>query len=96
MNNQFYMSDFYCTKCGNLSMSLPRAKKKQREAGHLKNLYCPHCREEHNHVEMRPFGAYRLEDFRFEFENGNFDTDGNRKNPYGQFKMIVRKENTNA
>ena len=52
MNNQFYMSDFYCTKCGNLSMSLPRAKKKQREAGHLKNLYCPHCREEHNHLEL--------------------------------------------
>ena len=51
MNNQFYMSDFYCTKCGNLSMSLPRAKKKQREAGHLKNLYCPWCKGEYNHWE---------------------------------------------
>ena len=90
------MHRFFCTNCGREGLPLARKVSHQHQKGHLKNLYCPHCREEHNHVEIRPFGAYRLEDFRFEFENGNFDADGNRKNPYGQFKMIVRKENTNA
>lgn len=71
------VNDFYCTKCGKRGIPLVRKAGKQKEQGHLKNLFCIYCQEETNHVELRPFGSYRLEDFLEEFELGRF-VDGKR------------------
>ena len=86
------ISDFYCTKCGKKGIMIPRKMGQGREAGHLKRLYCLTCNEEVNHVEVRPYGAYNLEDFLLEFENNNFDKEGNRIEPWKQFCSRIRKE----
>lgn len=70
-------SDFYCTKCGNKGIPIARKIGSQREAGHLKKLYCMYCKEEVNHAEVRPFGSYNYEDFKLEFDLGRF-VDGNK------------------
>lgn len=87
------VSDFYCTQCGKQGIMIPRKVNAQREAGHLKKMYCLHCKQEHNFVEIRPFGMeYRYEDFLLEFENGNFGTDGLRKEEWKQFKRRFYNE----
>lgn len=48
-------TDFYCTKCGEKGMPLARKKSRVREQGHMKKLWCIHCKEEINHIEIRPF-----------------------------------------
>jgi hypothetical protein len=68
----FTISKMFCTECGNEGTPIPRKNGQQREPGHLKNLYCIHCKKETNHAEVRPFGAYDEEDFREEFELGRF------------------------
>ena len=65
-------SDFYCVQCGKKGIPIARRTGSQREAGHLKKLYCPYCKEETNHAEIRPFGAYNYEDFELEFRLGRF------------------------
>ena len=72
------LSQFYCTKCGNRGFDIPRKENKQRPSGHLKKLYCIHCHEDTNHAEVRHLGKYMYQDFLCEFNNGNFDEDGNR------------------
>lgn len=67
-----YTSNFYCTKCGKKGIPLPRKISSQRLPGHLKKIYCPYCKTEENHVEIRPFGGYRYEDFLEEFTLGRF------------------------
>ena len=87
------VSDFYCTQCGKQGIMIPRKVNAQREAGHLKRMYCLHCKQEHNFVEIRPFGMeYRYEDFLLEFENGNFGEDGLRKEAWKQFKRRFYNE----
>lgn len=75
------LSDFYCTKCGNKGIPVFRTAGKERESGHLKKLFCLHCQEEVNMVEIRPVGKYNLDDFWIEYKYGNFDKEGNRINP---------------
>ena len=70
-------SEFYCTRCGKRGIPIIRRPGQQREPGHLKKLYCLNCNEEVNHVEIRPYGSYRYEDFEEEFQLGRF-VDGNR------------------
>ena len=72
-------SDFYCTHCGNFVMTLPRPLGHQRAGGHLKNLYCPHCRTEYNCVEVPEKGQYTKECFLYEFNCNNFTESGLRK-----------------
>lgn len=74
------LSSFYCTQCGNEGIPIIRAKS-ARELGHLKLLYCTHCRNTTNHVEIRPFAQYTYEDFLKEFNNHNFDKNGQRIDP---------------
>ena len=76
-NQKTTTSEFYCTKCGRRGIPIARKVGKQREAGHLKKLYCPFCREEVNHAEIRPFGEYNYEDFKLEFDLGRF-VNGNK------------------
>jgi len=82
-------SDFYCTKCGNKVLSLPRQKGKERLAGHLKNLYCPFCKEEHNCCEIKQFSKYDYIDFVTEMVYNNFTEDGQRKMSYGKLKQEI-------
>lgn len=92
MANNIYSSRFFCTKCGKETLPIARTASQSREPGHLKNLYCLHCRQEHNCVEIRPFGQrYSYEDFRIEFENGNFDDLGNRIEKYSMFVGRYKK-----
>lgn len=91
-NQKMTTSEFYCTKCGERGIPIARRIGKQREAGHLKKLYCLNCKEIWNFAEVRPFGEYNYEDFLTEFRHGNFDKDGNRKIPYKQFLAELRKK----
>lgn len=76
-NRHIFKSDFYCTKCGRKGIPIARKINQQREPGHLKRLFCLYCKEEVNHVEIRPYGSYLYEDFLEEFELGRF-IDGQR------------------
>ena len=76
-NMEGTVSEFYCTKCGQRGIPIMRRPGQQREPGHLKKLFCLNCGEEVNHVEIRPYGGYRYEDFEEEFRLGRF-VDGNR------------------
>ena len=91
-NQKVTTSEFYCTKCGGRGIPIARRVGKQREAGHLKKLYCIYCKEEWNFAEVRPFGDYDYEDFLMEFRNGNFDIEGQRKLPYRQFLAGLREK----
>lgn len=82
--------EFYCTKCGNKSsFSIPRVKGKERPAGHLKKIFCLHCKKEVNMVECIPWSKYDYPDFELEFNYGNFDENGLRKQSYGDFKTMI-------
>lgn len=97
MATDVFISDFYCTQCGNKIIPLPRKVSKQHEPGHLKNLYCFHCKKEVNAVEIRPFGKYTVEEFKIEYKMGNFNENGKRKEPYKQclVKYYKKEENKN-
>lgn len=71
----FSISDFYCTKCGNKGVPIPRRDSRVREKGHLKRLYCIYCKDVVNHVEIRAFDNYTYEDFKQDFEEGKFKED---------------------
>ena len=79
------LSNFYCTCCGNKGIPIFRVSGQEREPGHLKKLYCLFCQQEVNMVEVKPTGKYSLENFLIEYENGNFDNTGNRKEPWKRF-----------
>lgn len=51
----FTISNFKCTVCGKEGIPIGRRQSRQREFGHLKKLYCIHCKKETNHVEIRGF-----------------------------------------
>ena len=71
----FTISDFYCTKCGNKGVPIPRRDNRVREKGHLKRLYCIHCKDVVNHIEIRVFDNYTYEDFKKDFDEGKFKED---------------------
>ncbi len=51
----FTISTFKCTVCGKEGIPISRKQSNQRESGHLKKIYCVHCKKETNHVEIREF-----------------------------------------
>lgn len=65
-------SHFYCTYCGKESFPIIRKKGQLREPGHLKKLFCIHCKKETNQAEVYPKGTYTYEDFLKEFSLGRF------------------------
>lgn len=81
--------DFYCTKCGNKGLSLPRKIGQLREPGHLKKMYCVHCQDEHNFAELSV--RYKKEDFMYEFKTGNF-IDGNRQKTLKEIQREMGEE----
>ena len=87
------ISEMYCTCCGKKGIAIPRKNGNFRESGHLKKLYCIHCKMEKNHVEIRPFYSdYNYEDFKLEMKYNNFDKDGNRKKPYRIFRGELKQK----
>lgn len=76
-NNKGTKSRFFCTQCGREGLPIQRKRGQEREAGHLKKLYCIYCKEEVNHAEVREIGGYNVEDFKQEYDLGRF-VDGNR------------------
>lgn len=84
-------SEFYCVKCKNRGIPIPRPKRR-RESGHLKKMWCLNCKSEQNHVEIIPFTHYAYDDFLLEFEYGNFTETGSRKEKYGIFKDSLQKK----
>jgi len=74
----FYTDEFYCTQCGQKGINIIRDSSRQREPGHLKKLYCLHCKKETNHAEIREIGGYTKEDFEKEYELGRFLPDGTK------------------
>lgn len=86
------LSDFYCTKCGNKGIPIFRIVGQERESGHLKKLFCLNCQEEVNMVEIRPTSRYNLENFWLEYNFGNFDENGNRKESWKRFCAEKRNE----
>ena len=60
--------DFYCCKCGNKGIPLPRPKGHNRERLHRKRLFCLHCGGVVNHIEVR--NDKELEEFKENFEKG--------------------------
>ena len=88
------ISDFYCTKCGNKGIPVVRKNGKKKEAGHLKKLYCIYCNQETNHVEIRDDEKYTYNDFKIEFDNGNF-IDGKRVLTYKQLQAKLRGDDIN-
>ena len=83
------MSEFYCTQCGNKGLPVWRKSGQEREAGHLKKLYCLKCKQETNHVECKEYTHYQFEDFKTEYEYDNFTKDGQRKQKYGELRSDI-------
>lgn len=59
---------FYCLLCGRPGIPLRRKAGFQHSAMHRKKLYCPYCKTEVNHVEIR--NILEKEKFLEDFENG--------------------------
>ena len=95
-NGKLETSDFYCTRCGHQGIPVIRRPGHCREAGHLKKLFCLHCKQEVNHVECKPFSHYSKEDFYIEFLNENFNEDGTRKMTYGELKQKLNRGENNG
>ena len=87
-NQRFIEGEFYCTECGSRGIPVQRKIGQEREAGHLKILYCLKCKKEVNHVECKPWTKYNYDDFLIEMKYHNFK-DGNRVRPYGELKELI-------
>jgi hypothetical protein len=93
MRNRFYVeSEFYCTACGSRGIPIQRRIGAEREAGHLKKIFCLKCQRETNHVECKPYTKYSHKDFLLEFNEHNFTKEGQRILSYGQLRDKLNKE----
>ena len=63
--------DFYCLNCGKKSMVLPRRVGFQHGALHRKKLYCPYCKTEVNHIEVK--NVEQEKEFLTNFINGVYE-----------------------
>ena len=57
-NRNLVFSNFVCQECGN-QIRLPRSRGKQREVGHIKDIYCIGCKTETKHDEIR-YNDYQI------------------------------------
>jgi len=91
--NNFTISKMFCCVCGQEGVPISRNPGSYREPGHLKKLYCIHCKKESNHVEIRPiYNDYNYNDFQLEMKYHNFDENGNRKEPYRIFRGHLKQK----
>ena len=92
MKQQANTKSFYGTCWGKKGIPIARWRGSERNAGHLKKIYCLKCKKEVNHVECKMFSKYDYEDFLLEFNYNNFNENGERKEKYGIFKDKLKKE----
>lgn len=59
---------FYCILCGKPGIPLPRRTGFKHESMHRKKMWCPYCKTEINHIEIRTFEEKQK--FLEDFENG--------------------------
>jgi uncharacterized protein YbbK (DUF523 family) len=52
----FTISQCVCPDCGK-GFPIPRVR--QRERGHIKDIYCPFCKDVKKHIEYRAFDFYK-------------------------------------
>ena len=91
-NKTVVKNDFYCVECGNRGIPAARTTRHQREAGHLKRMYCMNCHKETNMVEIKPYGDnYNLDLFLVEYKLGNFK-EGQRVISLSDFKQKLNNE----
>lgn len=50
-NGKGSKSNFICLECGN--MGIPIFRKRSREKGHVKDLYCIYCKKVTHQMELR-------------------------------------------
>ena len=62
--------NFFCLKCGKPGVPVMRKIGKQHEAFHRKRLYCPWCKIEINHMEIR--NQAEKEIFMEAYNNGEY------------------------
>lgn len=72
-NNKIEIHDFYCLNCGQKSMSLPRQRNHLHSKFHRKKLYCPRCKVEINHIEVR--SEEERWEFLEDFEGGAYNAE---------------------
>lgn len=92
MSKNLFNSKFYCTCCGKEGLPLIRQTGHEKEAGHLKKLYCVNCKKEWNHAETKEFSHYTYKEFLLEFNYGNFTEEGLRKEPFKKFKQKLKSK----
>ena len=62
--------NFLCLRCGQAGVPIQRKIGKQHGAFHRKKLYCPWCKVDINHVEVR--NQQEKEIFMEGFKNGDY------------------------
>ena len=48
----YTISHFLCPECGN-EIPLPRRSNRNRESGHIKDIYCPYCNKVQQFLEFK-------------------------------------------
>ena len=66
----YEIHDFYCLNCGKKSIPLSRKSGHQHARNHRKKLYCPNCKQEVNHIEIKT--EEDRQQFLEKFENGEY------------------------
>lgn len=61
MKRRYTISNFMCTEC-EFIIPLPRRREKQREKGHIKDIYCPNCKTKRKFREIRYVDIYKTLD----------------------------------
>lgn len=51
--SKYISHDFYCINCGHKSIPIMRNSGHTHASKHRKRLYCPFCKIEVNHIEVR-------------------------------------------
>lgn len=55
------LSSFICPECEN-TLCLMRNRGEQRERGHIKDMWCPFCKEERKFIELKACKPYTKRD----------------------------------
>lgn len=93
-------TELVCLKCGNV-MTILRKALKQKKVGHIKDMYCPYCKEQVKFFEVRDVSAFKwqcqnayelteLEQLVFNFLKEREENNG--KQECGVYKKILTKK----
>ena len=62
--------EFRCLCCGKPTIPILRPTSRQKEKFHRKRLYCPNCKQEVNHIEIKNEEDRQI--FLEKFKNGEY------------------------